>query len=74
VTPSGYQHRADLSSAIKQEMQALRVLANALWAAMLLPGVLIAMQCGVIECEERYRERGFGDEYRRYKAHVRRRV
>ena len=49
-------------------MQALTVLANALWAAMLLPGVLIAMQCGVIECEERYRERGFGDEYRRYQG------
>ena len=48
------------------------VLANALWAAVLLPGVLIVMQRGVIACEERYREHGFGDEYRRYKAHVRR--
>ena len=48
------------------------VLANARWVAVLLPGVLIVMQRGMIEREERYRERGFGDEYRRYKAHVRR--
>ena len=48
------------------------VLANALWAAVLLPGVLIVMHRGVIACEDRYREHGFGDEYRRYKAHVRR--
>ena len=38
---------------------------------MLLPGVLIVMQRGVIEREERYLERRFGDEYRRYKTCVR---
>jgi protein-S-isoprenylcysteine O-methyltransferase Ste14 len=48
------------------------VFANALWAAVLLPGVLLVMQRGVIEREERYLERRFGDEYRRYKARVRR--
>ena len=47
-------------------------LANALPAAILLPFVLIVMQRGVIEREERYLERKFGDEYLRYKARVRR--
>jgi protein-S-isoprenylcysteine O-methyltransferase Ste14 len=37
------------------------VLANALWAAVLLPGVLIVMQRGAIEREERYLERRLGD-------------
>jgi len=48
------------------------VVANALWAAVLLPGVLIVMRRGVIDREERYLERRFGEEYRRYKARVRR--
>ena len=48
------------------------VLANALWAAVLLPSALIVMQRGVIERAERYLERRFGDEYRRYMARVRR--
>ncbi len=47
-------------------------LANALWPALLLPAALLAIQRGVIEREERYLERLFGDEYRRYKARVRR--
>ena len=47
-------------------------LANALWAILLLPVVLIGIQRGVIEREERYLERKFGDEYLRYKAQVRR--
>jgi len=48
------------------------VLANALWAILLLPAVLIVMRCGVIEREERYLERKFGEEYLEYKARVRR--
>ena len=47
-------------------------LANALWANLLLPAVLIAIQRGVIEREERYLEHKFGDDYLRYKAQVRR--
>lgn len=47
-------------------------LANALWAVALLPGVLAVIRRGVIEREERYLERKFGDEYLRYKARVRR--
>jgi protein-S-isoprenylcysteine O-methyltransferase Ste14 len=45
---------------------------NALWAALLLPLVLGVVQRGVIEREERYLERKFGEEYIRYKAQVRR--
>jgi protein-S-isoprenylcysteine O-methyltransferase Ste14 len=47
-------------------------LANALWAILLLPAVLLVIQRGVIEREERYLERRFGEEYLRYKARVRR--
>ncbi len=46
--------------------------ANALWALLLLPGVLVAIDRGMIAREERYLERKFGDDYRRYKAQVRR--
>jgi len=47
-------------------------LANALWAVVLLPIALIVIQRGVIEREERYLKRKFGEDYRRYKARVRR--
>ena len=47
-------------------------LANSPWAILLLPFVLGLMQRGVIEREERYLERVFGEEYTRYKARVRR--
>jgi protein-S-isoprenylcysteine O-methyltransferase Ste14 len=45
---------------------------NALWAAVLLPLVLGVVQCAVVEREERYLERKFGEEYTQYKARVRR--
>jgi len=41
-------------------------------AFALLPLVLIAIQTQVIAREERYLEAKFGDDYRRYKADVRR--
>jgi protein-S-isoprenylcysteine O-methyltransferase Ste14 len=47
-------------------------LANALWAVLLLPVALLVIQRGIIEREERYLERKFGEEYLRYKAQVRR--
>ncbi len=50
----------------------IAVLANALWAALLLPFVLLVMRHGVIDREERYLERKFGEEYLRYKTRVRR--
>ncbi len=45
---------------------------NALLPILLLPAVQQLMRRGVIEREERYLERKFGDEYLRYKARVRR--
>jgi protein-S-isoprenylcysteine O-methyltransferase Ste14 len=48
----------------------ISVLANALPAALLLPIVQHLMRRGVIEREERYLERKFGEEYLRYKARV----
>ena len=50
----------------------LTLVVNALWPLVLLPGVLIVVQRGVIEREERYLERTFGDAYRAYAARVRR--
>jgi protein-S-isoprenylcysteine O-methyltransferase Ste14 len=47
-------------------------LANALWAILLLPATLLVIQRGVIEREERYLERKFGEEYLDYKGRVRR--
>jgi protein-S-isoprenylcysteine O-methyltransferase Ste14 len=47
-------------------------LANALWAILFLPVALLVIQRGVIEREERYLERKFGEEYLSYKAQVRR--
>jgi protein-S-isoprenylcysteine O-methyltransferase Ste14 len=47
-------------------------LANALWAVLLLPVAMFAIQRGVIEREERYLEGKFGEEYLHYKARVRR--
>ena len=47
-------------------------LANALWAILLLPVVLLVMTYGVIMREERYLERKFGEQYLSYKARVRR--
>ena len=48
------------------------VLANALWAVLLLPLVLAVLRYGVITREEEYLERKFGGEYLAYKSRVRR--
>lgn len=47
-------------------------IANALWAILLLPVTLLVIRRAVIEREERYLEREFGEEYLRYKSQVRR--
>ena len=47
-------------------------LRNALWAILLLPLVVYVIQREVIEREERYLERTFGEEYLTYKRRVRR--
>ncbi len=45
---------------------------NTLWPLPLLPLVLLVMRYGVIAREEAYMERLFGEEYRAYRARVRR--
>lgn len=47
-------------------------LVNDMWLLVVLPLVLVALRVGVIGREERYLEAKFGDEYRAYKAKVRR--
>lgn len=50
----------------------ISALANALVPILLLPAVFAVVRRGVIEREERYLERKFGDEYLEYKERVRR--
>jgi protein-S-isoprenylcysteine O-methyltransferase Ste14 len=50
----------------------ISLLFNALWALLLLLPLLVVVQIGVIQREEVYLERKFGDEYLRYKTQVRR--
>ncbi|MBK7594819.1 MAG: phosphatidylethanolamine N-methyltransferase family protein [Gemmatimonadetes bacterium] len=45
---------------------------NSVWPLLALPVVLGVMQVGVIHREERYLERLFGEDYRAYRARVRR--
>lgn len=45
---------------------------NSLATLLVLPGVLVVMQRGVIDREERYLERKFGHAYTEYKGRVRR--
>ncbi len=47
-------------------------IANAFWVLLLLPFVLLLINFGVIEREERYLENKFGKQYLDYKARVRR--
>ncbi len=50
----------------------IAILRNALWAILLLPLVVLLTQRELIEREERYLERAFGEEYLAYKRRVRR--
>ncbi len=50
----------------------IATLRNSSWAILLLPAALTMLQRTIIEKEERYLERRFGEEYLRYKARVRR--
>jgi protein-S-isoprenylcysteine O-methyltransferase Ste14 len=45
---------------------------NGAWMLVLLPAAMAALHYGVIVREERYLERKFGDDYRRYCRRVRR--
>lgn len=50
----------------------IALLARSVWAIVLLPLVLLTMRRGVIEREEYYLARRFGDDYRQYSTRVRR--
>ena len=50
----------------------IAILRNSLWTILLLPLVVYVIQREVIEREERYLERTFGEEYLAYKRRVRR--
>jgi protein-S-isoprenylcysteine O-methyltransferase Ste14 len=45
---------------------------NTLWPLVALPAVVAVIHVGVIQREERYLERLFGDDYRAYRDRVRR--
>ncbi|MBV8566328.1 MAG: isoprenylcysteine carboxylmethyltransferase family protein [Methylobacteriaceae bacterium] len=48
------------------------IIANSLWALILLPAVVLFMSLFVIRREEAHLQRAFGEEYERYRANVRR--
>jgi protein-S-isoprenylcysteine O-methyltransferase Ste14 len=50
----------------------IALLFSSLWSLLLLLPLLVIVQIGVVQREESYLERKFGDEYLRYKATVRR--
>jgi protein-S-isoprenylcysteine O-methyltransferase Ste14 len=50
----------------------IAILRNALWAILFLPLLLLVTQRELIEREERYLERTFGEEYLVYKRRVHR--
>ncbi len=50
----------------------ISMLINTLWSILLFPILILVMRRGVIDREERYLERKFGEQYREYKGSVRR--
>ena len=48
----------------------LAIVLTSVWVLLLLIPTLIVLQRGVVEPEEAYLERAFGDAYRKYKAQV----
>jgi len=50
----------------------IAILRNALWAIVFLPLLVLVTQRELIEREERYLERTFGEDYLAYKGRVRR--
>jgi len=48
------------------------LLAGARWPLILLPGLLVLVDWGVIRREERYLEERFGSDYTEYRRRVRR--
>jgi protein-S-isoprenylcysteine O-methyltransferase Ste14 len=50
----------------------LSLLASVLWTLIFLPGVVLAVDRGVVQPEERYLEKQFGSAYGQYRRRVRR--
>ena len=48
----------------------LSVLMGTFWSILLLPVVMLIINRGIIDREERYLEHKFGSQYRNYKEHV----
>ena len=73
VTEGPFRYtRNPLYSSLTLMYTGIALVANALWAMLLLPVTLLIINRGVIEREEHYLERKFGEQYLNYKASVRR--
>lgn len=73
VTSGVYRYsRNPLYLALTLVYAGIAVAADNLWALAFLLPALVVMRYGVIAREEVYLERKFGDDYRRFKARVRR--
>lgn len=73
VTEGPFRYtRNPLYSSLTLMYTGIALIANALWAMLLLPVTLLIINRGVIEREEHYLERKFGEQYLNYKASVRR--
>ena len=73
ITEGPYRYsRNPMYLALSLLYAGLGIAADSPWTLALLAPLLIVMHYGVILREERYLERKFADDYRRYKATVRR--
>ena len=73
VTAGPYRYsRNPIYLALSALYLGVALLVNARWPVLLFPALLAVMQRGVVEREERYLARHFGQEYLAYRARVRR--
>jgi protein-S-isoprenylcysteine O-methyltransferase Ste14 len=73
VTEGPFRHtRNPAYVAFTLTYSGLSLLTGILWPLLLLPLVLLAVDRGVIQREERYLEKQFGSSYRQYRHRVRR--
>jgi len=73
VTEGPFRYtRNPLYSSLTLMYTGIALVTNAFWAMLLLPVTLLIINRGVIEREELYLERKFGEQYLDYKASVRR--
>ena len=73
VTSGPYRFsRNPLSVSLVVLYLGVSLIVDTLWPLLLLPPLLIVYHFGVIQREERYLERKFGDTYRNYRSAVRR--